>query len=129
MLNIYHNATLNCLCEGSAWRSELHVWLVMWRSLVRPTSKAPVVSLSKELYLYCLELVDSRNGFERDITIEIKLIEGLMEDWLNCHISLFVKYRQLLLWKHTSKNIGIKTNTLCIRSVGNTSIGLLSKKT
>ena len=32
----------------------------------------PVVSLSKKLYPYCLVLVGSRNGFERDITIELK---------------------------------------------------------
>jgi len=36
--------------------------------------------LSKTLYPYCLVLVDSRNGFERDFTIELKLIEGLVED-------------------------------------------------
>ena len=46
------------------YNSGLHVWLVMW---VRVTSKGPVVSLSKRLYSYCLELVGSRNGFERDI--------------------------------------------------------------
>jgi len=28
--------------------------------------------LSKKLYLYCLVLVGSRNGFERDFTIELK---------------------------------------------------------
>jgi len=31
-----------------------------------------VVSLSKKLYPYCLELVGSRNGFERDLTIELR---------------------------------------------------------
>jgi len=36
--------------------------------------------LSKKLYPYCLELVGSRNGFRRDFTIELKYIEGLMED-------------------------------------------------
>ena len=30
--------------------------------------KAPVVSLTKKLYRYCLVLVGSRNGFERDRT-------------------------------------------------------------
>ena len=30
------------------------------------------VSLSKKLHPYCLVLVGSRNGFERDITIELK---------------------------------------------------------
>ena len=36
---------------------------------VRAPSKAPVVSLSKKLYPYCLVLVGSRNRFERDFTI------------------------------------------------------------
>ena len=40
----------------------------------------PVVSLSKKLYSYCLVLVGSRNGFERDFTIKLKQIEGLIED-------------------------------------------------
>ena len=47
-------------------------------SWVRAPSK--VVSLSKKLYPYCLVLVGSRNGFERDFTIELKEIKGLMED-------------------------------------------------
>ena len=41
-------------------------------SWVRSSSKAPVVSLSKKLYPYCLVLVGSRTGFERDFTIELK---------------------------------------------------------
>jgi len=49
---------------GAAWRSGLHVW-------VRAPLKAPVVSLSNKLYPYCLVLVGSRNGFERDFTIEL----------------------------------------------------------
>ena len=53
------------------WRSGLHVWLVMWRSCVRAPSKTSIVSLSKKLYLYCLVMVGSRNGFERDVTIEL----------------------------------------------------------
>ena len=44
-------------------------------------SKAPVVSLSKKLYHYCLVLVGFRNWFEHDFTIELKWIEGLVEDW------------------------------------------------
>jgi len=52
----------------------------MWRSWVRAPSKVPVVSLSKKLYPYYLVLGGSRNGFERDITIELKLFEGLKED-------------------------------------------------
>ena len=53
-----------------------------------------VGSLSKTLYPYCLVLVGSRNGFERDFTIELKWNEGLMEDWLKCQIISLVKYRQ-----------------------------------
>ena len=49
-------------------------------------------------FLYCLVLVDSSNGFERDFTIELKSTVGVMEDWLKCQISPLVKYRQLL-WK------------------------------
>ena len=71
----------------AAWRSVLHVWLVMWKSWVRVPSKAPVVSLSKKIYPYCLLLVGSRNEFEGDFTIELKWIEGLIEDWLKCQIS------------------------------------------
>ena len=37
-----------------------------------PQAKAPVVSLSKKLYPCCFVLVGSRNGFERDFTIELK---------------------------------------------------------
>jgi len=36
------------------------------------TYQAPVVSLSKKLYPYGLVLVGSRNGFERDFTVELK---------------------------------------------------------
>ena len=46
-------------------------WRVMWLSWIRAPSKDPVVSLSKKLYHYCLVLVGSKNGFERDFTIEI----------------------------------------------------------
>jgi len=35
-------------------------------------SKAPVVSFSNKLHLYCLVLVGSRNRFERDFTIKPK---------------------------------------------------------
>ena len=34
--------------------------------------KAPVVSLSKKRYPYCLVLIGSMNGFERDFTIELQ---------------------------------------------------------
>ena len=40
--------------------------------IVRTPSKASVVSLSKKLYLRCLILVGSRNGAERDFTIELQ---------------------------------------------------------
>jgi len=35
-------------------------------------SKALVVFLGKKLYLHCLILVGSRNGFEYDFTIKLK---------------------------------------------------------
>jgi len=57
--------TLLSYILGTAWRSGLHVWLIMWRSWIRALSKAPVVSLSNKLYPCCLVLVGSRNGFER----------------------------------------------------------------
>jgi len=62
----------------------------LWSALCRPLSKlisnsktgysvveshtrqAPVVYLGKKLNSYCLVLVGSRNGFERDFTIELK---------------------------------------------------------
>jgi len=40
--------------------------------LERAPSKAPVVSLSEELYPCCLVLVGSGNGFEREFTIKLK---------------------------------------------------------
>jgi len=55
--------------------------------LFKGTAKAPVVSLSKKLYPYWLVLVGSRNGFESDFTIELKQIEGLVEDLLKGKIS------------------------------------------
>ena len=56
--------------------------------------KAPLVSLSKKLYPYCLVLVGSRNGFERDITIEVNYLRALWKIDLKCQISPLVKYRQ-----------------------------------
>ena len=55
-----HYAVIYSLLKGG---------VVQW---VRVPSNAPVVSLSKKLYPYCLILVGSRNGFERDFTIELK---------------------------------------------------------
>ena len=70
-----------------AWRSG---FVPLTRNVevgVRAPSKSPVVSLSKKFYPYCLVLVGSKNGFERDFTIELKQFEGLMEDRLKCQIS------------------------------------------
>jgi len=36
--------------------------------------KAPIVSLSKKRYLHFLELVSSRNGFERDLHKQTLLV-------------------------------------------------------
>jgi len=57
MVNILNQAFL-------AWRGVVGCtfWLVMWRSWVWAPSN---VSLSKNLYPYCLVLVGCRNGFER----------------------------------------------------------------
>ena len=40
--------------------------------IIRASSTTPLASLSKTLYPYGLVLVDFRNGFERDFTIELK---------------------------------------------------------
>ena len=86
-------------------------WLVLWKISVRrqpdqsdshsvilefePHNKAIVVSLSMKLYHHCLALVGSRNGFERDFTIELKSMVGpIMLDCHLCQISAHVKYRQ-----------------------------------
>jgi len=41
-------------------------------SLSEPPSKAPIVSLSKKLYLHCSVLVGSRNRFEPVFSMEVK---------------------------------------------------------
>ena len=82
-------------------RIDHNVELVNMVFLFRAPSMAPVVSLSMKRYPYCLVLVGSRNGFERDFTIELNEIEGLMEGWLKCQISPLVKYRQN---QNTQKN-------------------------
>jgi len=50
--------------------------------VVRLTRNVEVVCSSpiKKIYPYCLVLVGSRSRFERDLTIKLKYIEGLMED-------------------------------------------------
>ena len=40
----------------------------------------PIVSLNKKRYPYSLVLIASRNGFEREFTIKLSWIEGLMVD-------------------------------------------------
>ena len=47
----------------------------MTRNVEVVGSQAPVVSLSKKRYPYCLVLVGSRNGFESNFTIELNYIE------------------------------------------------------
>ena len=66
------------------------MWLSESKCLTIPF-KAPVVSLSKTLYPYCLVLVGPRNR-----------CEGIMEDWLKYRQhqntdSLNIKYRQITL--------------------------------
>ena len=53
-------------------RDGMAQWVACLTCNVEVPSKAPVVSLCKKLYPYCLVLVGSRNGFERDFTIELK---------------------------------------------------------
>jgi len=62
-----HYAVIYSLLKGG-----VEQWVARLSSWVRVPSNAPVVSLSKKLYPYCLILVGSRNGFERDFTIELK---------------------------------------------------------
>ena len=38
-------------------------------------------------------LVGSSNGFERDFTIELTYIQGLVEDWLTCQTVFHKLYR------------------------------------
>ena len=47
-----------------------------------PNQRLPLFAWAKNLYLHCLVLVGSRNVFNRDFKIELKQIQGLMEDWL-----------------------------------------------
>ena len=46
----------------------------MTRNVEVVGSQAPVVSLSKKRYPYCLVLIGSRNGFESNFTIELNYI-------------------------------------------------------
>ena len=54
--------------DVAQWVARLTRHVESW---VRAPSKAPIVSLSKKLYPYCLVMVGSRNGFERDVIIEL----------------------------------------------------------
>ena len=51
-----------------------------WQKNNLSPSKTTVVSWNKNLYPHCSVLVGYRNGFELDYTIELNLIEGLVED-------------------------------------------------
>jgi len=49
--------------------------------------------MNEKLYPHYLILVGSRNRFKDDFTIKIKLIEGLMADWLKgCDSSFEVNF-------------------------------------
>ena len=61
-------------------RDILFVTLLAVTYITHSSSKALVVSLSKQRYSHCVVLVGSRNGIERDFTIELEYIAGLMED-------------------------------------------------
>ena len=49
---------------------------------VVPPSKAPVVSFSKRHYPHCLVLIGYRNGFARELTIELNYTEGPIVKYL-----------------------------------------------
>ena len=60
---LVHGTTLTTLTyftQRAAWRSGLHVELVMKRSWVEAPSKTSVVSLSNKLNPYCLVLVRTK---------------------------------------------------------------------
>ena len=82
----------------------------MWRSWVRAPPKAPVVSVSKKLYPYCLVLVDSRNGFE--IHNRTKKIEGLMEDLLKIQIRPLSTHICTRTYTHARTHTHTHTHTL-----------------
>ena len=63
--------------------------------------KAPVVSLRRKLYPYCLVLVGSRNGFERDSTIELNKLRALWK------IDLNVKYAHSFNIVQTKRRITV----------------------
>ena len=68
--------------------------LLIGQSWLRTPLKSPIVCLSQKCYHHCLVQVCSRNGLYRDFTIELKQIEDLAEDRLNCQINLPVKPRR-----------------------------------
>ena len=90
-----HRSTKQYYKSGRKTHDNIQIDVAQWVSrLTRNVEvvgsspiKCPVVSFSKKLYPYCLILFGSRNGFECDITVELKNSEGLMEDWLKCQIS------------------------------------------
>jgi len=58
---------------------------------VQTRLKVIVVCLSKQLYPISLVAVDSRNGFEHDVNIELYYSEGLMVDYYLCQTRNILK--------------------------------------
>ena len=61
-------------------------------TIVHAPLKAPLFHWARNFTL--IALTGSRNGLEREFTIELKQIKGPMQNRLNCQISPLVKYRQ-----------------------------------
>ena len=83
-LSVLHSHTLlmkYALVEDiDNWTRYLRRGVAKWvarmtRNVEVVGSQAPVVSLSKKRYPYCVVLVGSRNGFESNFTIELNYIE------------------------------------------------------
>ena len=83
-LSVFHSYTVlmkYALVEDiDNWTRYLRRGVAKWvarmtRNVEVVGSQAPVVSLSKKRYPYCLVLVGSRNGFESNFTIELNYIE------------------------------------------------------
>ena len=69
--------------QGAAWRSGLHVWLVMWRSWVSSPIKGPRCFGEQETSPLLLS-----NGWFQE------RIRAWFRNQLECQISSLVKYRQ-----------------------------------
>jgi len=82
-------------CNRNIFHSVRSYQMLCSYLLVYILIKGPCCFLQQETLPFLLSiLVGSRNRLEPDFTIKLNKIEGLMEDWLKCQISLLIKYRQ-----------------------------------